>query len=209
MATPLNVPIILASGSPRRIDLLNQLQIRAEIMAPQIDETARPRETPRQLVKRLAREKALAVGPSILWKFGSGVIIAADTIVVAPNGRKLLGKPTDAEDARRMLRALSGKTHTVLTGYCILTVAREMKPQALVKVVSSKVKMRPLGEAAIDRYVSSGEPMDKAGAYAAQGLGMALIERISGSYANVVGLPVCQLLRDLEKKFGTDLFSWI
>jgi septum formation protein len=160
-------------------------------------------------VARLASEKAGSVMQMALWKHGAALIIAADTIVVAPDGRTVLGKPRDEAEARRMLGKLAGRTHTVLTGYCILAAAREMEPERIVRVVTSRVTMRKLDKSAIERYVASGEPMDKAGAYAAQGLGNALIDRISGSYTNVVGLPMTQLLQDLERKFELPLFGGV
>ena len=210
--------IILASTSPRRIDLLTQAGLAPKVVAPDADETMLPRESPRAMVARLAREKAEAVAARLLagavpgHKRGPTLIIAADTTVVAPDGKKVLGKPRDARDARRMLGLLSGRAHTVFTGYCVLELqpARGRGPyrsHMLVRVVSSRVRMRKLSRKDIEAYVLTGEPMDKAGSYAAQGIGMALIEGINGSYANVVGLPVCQLLQDLESRFGVALFG--
>ncbi|MGZ6309765.1 MAG: Maf family protein, partial [Bdellovibrionota bacterium] len=110
------------------------------------------------------------------------------------------------DDAKAMLKLLSGKTHTVLTGYCLLEAVSGGKSRRISRVISSRVKMRKLDAAAIARYVATGEPMDKAGSYGAQGLGMALIEEIRGSYTNVVGLPMAQILSDLEKSFGIPIF---
>lgn len=203
----LNVPIILASTSPRRIDLLKQAGIRCLVRSPQTDEKTKRGESPKDMVARLAREKAEAVMMDALREYGAALIIAADTTVVAPDGKTVLGKPRDAADARKMLKKLLGKTHTVLTGYCILAVAREMEPERLIRVVRSRVKMRPLSDEAILKYIATGEPMDKAGSYAAQGIGAALVESLRGSYTNVVGLPMSQLMTDLEKKFGVVAFS--
>lgn len=206
MQSPLNVPIILASTSPRRIELMNAIQLPCLVESPPIKEVHRRGETPRQMVRRLAKEKAVSVIPEVLRKLGAAVIIAADTIVVAPDGGKILGKPENTSDAIRMLRKLVGKTHTVLTGYCILSIGRGVERECWVRVVTSRVKMRPLSEKGIRNYIQLDKPFDKAGSYAAQGLGMALIESINGSYTNVVGLPVTQLLKDLEKRFG--IFPW-
>lgn len=196
---PARVQIILASTSPRRIDLLTQAGLKPRVLAPDADETMRPHESPRAMVARLALLKARAVAPRVR---GSALIIAADTTVVAPGGKKVLGKPADPRDARRMLSLLSGRVHTVLTGYCIFPTDGR-KP--VVRVVTSRVRMRKLSAKDIACYVRTGEPMDKAGSYGAQGIGMALIESLSGSYSNVVGLPICQVLKDLETRFGLGL----
>lgn len=209
--------IILASTSPRRIDLLTQAGLKPLVVAPDADETILPRESPRAMVARLAQDKAEAVAVQFLAGMVPGlkreavIIIAADTTVVAPDGKKILGKPRNAAEARRMLTTLSGRTHTVLTGYCVLSLKPGTAKSAyhshlLVRVVTSRVKMRKLSRKDVASYVRTGEPMDKAGSYAAQGVGMALIESINGSYANVVGLPICQLLQDLESRFGVALF---
>lgn len=224
MAKKPNAPtIILASSSPRRIDLLTQAGLPPIVVHPDADETEIKGESPRTMVSRLARDKAEAVATRILAGLAPGVrrdfpavIIAADTTVVSPDGKKILGKPINKTDARRMLTRLAGREHTVLTGYCILsldplgtskTYMRPYSSHLLVRVVVSRVRMRKLSQVDIARYVLTGEPMDKAGAYAAQGVGMALIESISGSYANVVGLPICQLAQDLEERFGLSLFT--
>ena len=202
--------IVLASTSPRRIELLSHLGLEVEVLPPVADETPRKKEKPKALVSRLSRAKAESALAQLGTRLESGVVIAADTIVVAPGGKKILNKPHSRNEAIQMLRALSGKQHQVLTGYCLAPFGHhgaKTKP-AKVKVVSSRVKMRKLSTAEIERYVDSGEPMDKAGSYAAQGKGMALIESIDGSYANVVGLPVCQLLLDLKAMTGVELFDW-
>ena len=126
--------------------------------------------------------------------------------VVAPDGRTVLGKPRDEREARRMLARLAGRTHQVLTGYCLIAAARGKRPIRVGRVVSSRVTMRPLTRDDVAAYVRTGESMDKAGAYAAQGFGMALVDSIRGSYTNVVGLPVAQLVRDLEVRFGIHPF---
>ncbi|HLE00442.1 MAG TPA: Maf family protein [Bdellovibrionota bacterium] len=200
--------IILASSSPRRIELMSQVGLEVDSLRPIADESVLRHESPMRMVARLAREKALSLtpaGPKTAPPRSRTLIIAADTTVVAPDGKSIFGKPRNRKDAARMLRALAGKTHTVLTGYCIVEISR--KPKRHTRVVSSRVRMRPLSRPQIERYIDSGEPNDKAGAYAAQGLGMALIEGISGSYTNVVGLPMAQLLSDLDKIFGIALFG--
>jgi len=199
---PARISIILASTSPRRIDLLTQAGLKPRVMAPDVDEARLPRETPRAMVARLALLKAQAVLARVREP---ALIIAADTTVVAPGGKLVLGKPRDARDARRMLALLSGRTHTVLTGFCILPT--QPGGRAVVRVVTSRVRMRALSKRGIAAYVATGEPMDKAGSYAAQGIGTALIESLSGSYSNVVGLPICQVLQILEIQFGLGLFK--
>lgn len=209
MESKLKLPIILASTSPRRIYLMNQLKLTIEVKSPNVDEKPKNREKPDKLVQRLSREKAESVRDIAVQRYPESLIIAADTVVVAPNGRKILGKPVDADEAKKMLKMLSGKTHLVLTGYCILYANGKGNSKKIDRVVRSKVKMRSLSAKMIDQYVATGEPMDKAGAYGAQGIGMALIDEISGSYTNVVGLPMAQLFMDLEKVFKISLFSWM
>ncbi len=203
------VPIVLASTSPRRIQFMQQTQLPFQIEAPSTDESPRSREKPRALVKRLAQEKAESIQDKILALHPSGLIIAADTIVVAPLSQKILGKPRNPSEARRMLKLLSGRKHTVLTGYCLFLVSRSSRPKKCVRVISSRVTLRTLSDKIISNYIASGEPMDKAGAYGAQGLGACMIDRIEGSFSNVVGLPMGQLCQDLEKIMNTSLFSWI
>jgi septum formation protein len=208
LATP--IPFILASTSPRRIELMEQVHLDVEVQSPDADETPKKNEKPDQLVKRLATEKADSVREKVLLRHPQCIILAADTIVVAPDGKKILGKPKDSTDAVKMLKLLAGKVHTVFTGYCILKVSRNnQKDEQVTRVVQSRVKMRELTTQMIDQYIATGEPMDKAGSYAAQGLGMALIERLDGSYTNVVGLPVSQVLLDLEEQFKIPFLSWM
>lgn len=197
--------IILASTSPRRIELLTQLGLAPKVIAPHTDETVLPGEKPRALVRRLAQAKALSVTGRAEFKGklpSDTVVLAADTIVVL--GGRILNKPGNAREARSMLKSLSGRRHEVLTGYCLISNSKQV-----VRVVSSKVRIARLSKHAIASYVATGEPMDKAGAYAAQGMGMGLIEGISGSYANVVGLPVAQVIQDLSQSFGFELFKWL
>lgn len=185
--------VVLASGSPRRHDLLNLVGIAHEVRATNIDETMRGRETPRRHAERLAREKATAIAtrdPNL-------ITIGADTIVVV--NRKVLGKPRDKTQAAEMLKQLSGREHTVVTA---VAVARGKKVRSAVEEV--RVKFRRLHEDEIDAYVATGEPMDKAGAYGIQGYGATIVECVDGDYFAVMGLPLARLvalLRDLGVKY--------
>lgn len=195
------IPIFLASTSPRRLELLTQAGFTFSTLAPHTDETPRPRESAEAMVKRLSRDKARSVVREIGQR--PVLVIAADTTVVAPGGKRILGKPENLEEARAMVTSLAGRSHTVWTGYTLLlSEAGAAKPRELTRSVKSLVKMRKLTRAQVEAYVARGESMDKAGAYAAQGAGMALIEEIRGSYSNVVGLPIAQLMTDLEARFG-------
>ena len=188
---------------------MSQVHLAIEVQTPQVDEKPKYREDPKKLVARLAWEKANSVRDVAVQRYEKSIILAADTIVVAPGGHKVLGKPESPEEAKKMLKLLSGKKNTVFTGYCLLFASRQKTKKQVTRVIRSRVKMRRLTEKEIIRYVASGEPMDKAGAYGAQGLGMALIESIEGSYTNVVGLPMAQIFMDLEKIFKITLFSWM
>ena len=189
---PTGPRLILASSSPRRQAFLKQLGIRFRIAVPDIDETPRRGESPAAVARRAARDKARAVAA----RAGSApVIVAADTIVVL--GRTILGKPKHAADARRMLKLLSGRDHKVITGVCVLRGTKIRNFAVSTDVVFKELTAREIGF-----YVKSGEPMDKAGAYAIQGIGSFLVRAIRGSYTNVVGLPVAELLDVLERDFG-------
>jgi septum formation protein len=179
--------LILASASPRRQELLSAAGIAYEAMAVDIDETPKPGERPDDHVRRLARQKAAAA----LRQRPDAVVLGADTIVVT--GESILGKPRDAEDAARMLRSLSGRVHEVLTGVAV-TSARD----TTVELARTRVWFHTIGDGEIADYVASGEPSDKAGAYAIQGLASKFVERIDGSYSNVVGLPVALVYRLLK-----------
>ncbi len=171
--------LVLASQSPRRRELLSQLGILAEVRPAHADEAVHPGEAARDYVLRVARDKARAVP--------GDVVLAADTAVVL--GGEVLGKPRDAEDARRMLRALSGTRHEVLTGVCVRRGATEH-----TAVVAAQVRLDPLTDAQIDWYVATGEPLDKAGAYAIQGIAGAFVRELRGSVSNVIGLPLAETL---------------
>jgi len=171
--------LVLASGSPRRREMLAALGLAFEVQVPQIDETPRPGEPPRAFAERMAAEKAAAAETD-------ATVIAADTVVVL--GDRILGKPADENHARAMLRMLSGKTHEVVTGICVRRGGRQR-----VFSVSTGVVFRVLEPAEIDAYIATGCPMDKAGAYAIQGGAAHMVRAIEGSYTNVVGLPLCEL----------------
>jgi septum formation protein len=174
--------LILASASPRRADLLRSAQIPFEIHPAHVDERVREAELPDEYVLRVAQEKARAIAA----RFVNRVVLAADTTVVVDN--QILGKPLDAEDARRMLRMLSGRSHDVLSGVCLSS--SDEQQTCTTRLARTSVEFAPLTEDEIAWYVASGEPMDKAGAYAIQGLASRFVTRIDGSYSNVVGLPI-------------------
>lgn len=185
--------VVLASGSPRRRDLLHLIGISHEVRPANIDETIRHREAPRRHAERLAREKATAIAtrdPNL-------ITIGADTIVVV--NRKVLGKPVDNAQAAVMLKQLSGLQHTVVTA---VAVSRGKKLRSAVEEV--RVKFRRLRDDEIDAYIATGEPMDKAGAYGIQGYGATIVECVEGDYFAVMGLPLARLvglLRDLGVKY--------
>lgn len=184
-------PLVLASASPRRRRLLNELGIAFEVLPSGIAEETRRGERPEEAVLRWATEKAEAVAqlrPG-LW------VLAADTAVA--RRRELYGKPSDPEDARSMLRGLSGKTHRVVTGVCLCRTSPE---KTISTVVRSFVRFRTLSEEEIAAYVATGEPLDKAGAYGIQGLGAFLVRSVGGSYTNVVGLPLTETLELLMRE---------
>ena len=178
-----NCKVVLASSSPRRRELLNLIGIAHEVRPANLDESMRPRETPRRHAERLARDKASAIA----MRDPDLITIAADTIVVI--NRKVLGKPTDKEDAARMLAMLSGREHTVITA---VAVSRGKKLRSAIEEV--RVKFRRLREDEIEAYIATGEPMDKAGAYGIQGYGATIVERIEGDYFAVMGLPLVRLI---------------
>jgi septum formation protein len=186
--------LILASASPRRSELLRNAGIAFTVEPAHVPEQAYPDEQPLQYAQRLARDKARA----IFARYPDSVVLGADTIVVADE--HLLEKPRDDEDAARMLRLLSNREHQVITGVCIAAPGFE-KTEAEI----TDVRFGPLTEEEIASYVATGEPLDKAGAYAIQGNASRWVERIDGCYFNVVGLPVprvYRMLRKLEEETG-------
>jgi septum formation protein len=178
--------LVLASRSPRRAEILRQAGIPFTIRTADIDETPHDGEKPEDYVRRLAEEKALAIEAA-----PGETILGADTTVVI--GGEMLGKPADAEDARRMLGLLSGRRHEVLTGVSLRRGTNLIRDWA-----ATEVWFAPMSAHEIDDYVASGEPMDKAGAYAIQGLASKFIEKIEGCYFNVVGLPIALVYRHLK-----------
>lgn len=193
----MNKKIVLASGSPRRKELLEMAGIAFEVLVPEVDETPLPREAPQNMVKRLALMKALAAARECSGKNAAVIILSADTTVVDPSGMNL-GKPRNLREARTMVAALAGKDHFVFTGYSLVEIRKGRVHRILSKRVRTRVRIREMTPREVRDYVGRGESLDKAGAYAAQGFGMALIEQISGSYTNVVGLPVTEVTRDLR-----------
>ncbi|HLZ40751.1 MAG TPA: Maf family protein [Candidatus Sulfotelmatobacter sp.] len=202
--------LVLASASPRRQELLRNAGIPFTVQPADVDETPLPGESARDCAERLAREKAVTV-----WRGRpQDLVLGADTVVVI--GEKILGKPVDVEDAARMLRMLSGKEHQVITGVCLVSRgARDQgsgirQPQPSSEEIAIEncevrtasettlVTMSELSEKEIREYVATGEPMDKAGAYAIQGMASRWIPRIEGDYSNVVGLPVARVYRMLR-----------
>ncbi len=188
--------IVLASQSPRRQALLGQMGLTFTTISPQIDEESFQAPNAQQLVQTLSREKARWAAARLPQ---DTVIIAADTVVV--RDETILGKPRDPADARAMLASLAGRTHQVCTG---VTVCQGEKIVTQAEV--TQVTFRPLTDGEIARYVATGEPMDKAGAYGIQGLGGLLVAGIQGDYHNVVGLPVCRLGQILLD-FGIDCLT--
>jgi septum formation protein len=183
------VRLVLASGSPRRSELLALLGLPFDVIPVDLDESVRPGESAVDLVRRLAIDKAGAIGDSD----AGGLVVAADTTVEVAG--EILGKPVDATDARRMLRALSARTHLVHTA-----VAVRRNAHTELEVVTTSVTMAPLTEASIDWYVATGEPIDKAGAYAIQGAAGAFVTAIDGSASNVVGLPLATVVELLRRQ---------
>lgn len=182
-------PLILASSSPRRQRYLHDLGIEYRIHAADIDEDLLPGEKPYDFVRRMAVEKARPV----MDFYPDSWIVAADTVVSL--GDSVLGKPKDSADAVSMLMQLSGKAHWVQTGICL---ACHQEGVVEVQSVRTRVLFRSFCEDVAHAYVATGEPLDKAGSYGIQGKGAFLVQEIAGSYSNVVGLPLCELLEMLE-----------
>ncbi len=189
--------LILASASPRRKELLEQIGLPFSVMPSSVKETIKADETPENMVIRLSLDKARDIAGrsdiSARW------IIGSDTIVVC--NEQILGKPTDNQDATAMLRQLSGTSHMVVSGYAIIDRRQQIER---TEAVTTRVRFRQLTEEEITRYIATGEPSDKAGAYAIQGIGACFVSGIEGSYTNVVGLPLCRLTLAL-KELGVPL----
>lgn len=177
-------PLILASGSPRRAELLSAAGISFEVRPAHIDEGLRVGEDARTYASRVAVDKARAIA----GQANGRPVLAADTVVVIDG--LVLGKPVDSDDAKRMLRLLSGRSHEVITAVALMSTWRGPGAAIDARIESTVVEFAPLDTAEIDWYVATGEPSDKAGAYAIQGLASRFVTRIEGSYSNVVGLPM-------------------
>jgi septum formation protein len=182
--------LILASSSPRRAEILANAGLPFSVLSSAVDESPHPGEAPSALAQRLANAKADLVAARAV---GPAIIIGADTVVVL--GDKILGKPGSPEDARQMLRQLSGRTHSVLTGVALIRLPDGERRQF---IESTLVHFRSITEEEISYYLATGEPYDKAGAYAIQGRAGRYIPRIEGCYFNVVGLPLSRVLTELQ-----------
>lgn len=190
-------PIILASASPRRQELLGQIGLSFEVKVKPVDETLDEGFTPQEAVAELAYRKAREVAETV----EGGLVIGADTVVVHNN--QILGKPVNADDAAAVLLALSGSSHLVITGFSVIDVETK---KVVKESETTEVTFRNLTKTEIEAYVRSGEPMDKAGSYGIQGLGAVLVEKINGCYFNVVGLPLTKLVLVL-KEFGVEVLE--
>lgn len=202
------VEIILASGSPRRRELLAREGVQFSVQVANVDETLEPDllRQPEEAVKKLAERKAGAVVQQVLGDpeyVGAAAIIGADTVVVS--GGKIYGKPANEEDACRMLGELSGRTHQVITGVSVWMLSappnKDVSLGFRTFTETSRVTFKQLDEGDIAEYVAGGEPMDKAGAYAIQGGGRAFVEHVEGDFDNIVGLPVGRLLSEFSEIF--------
>jgi septum formation protein len=182
--------ITLASSSPRRKALLEEIGLSFDIHPSNIDENTRKGESPTEHCLRLAEEKA----KEAVKNAHTGWILGADTIVFIDN--RILGKPSNVNEAQEMLTLLRGRCHKVLTAFCLLNVSTSA---TIKRIVESRVKIKNLTDKEIEEYLKTGEPLDKAGAYAVQGIGNFMVESIEGSYTNVVGLPMEELKVALEE----------
>jgi septum formation protein len=188
------IKLILASKSPRRAEILRNAGISFEVQAAHVNEARRPRESAHSYVRRLATAKSRAVAEPLKRRKQHAIVIGADTVVLAQG--KILGKPADVKEARRMLRLLSGKSHQVLTGVSIVSLPSGAEVH---HVETTRVKFLKISNADIDDYISTGEPFDKAGAYGIQGIGGRFVASIDGCCFNVMGLPLARvwsMLRD-------------
>ena len=180
--------LILASASPRRLELLKSTKVFPDIVEPSnIDESVRKKEKPKFYLKRICYEKAL----NIQNKYKEDIILSADTIVTT--SQKIFGKPLDKKDAIKTLKYLSGRNHNVSTGVCVL-----YKNKKKIKIIETKIKFKKLHDNEIDQYIKTNEWFDKAGSYAIQGFAERFIVKINGSYSNVVGLPLYETVNLLK-----------
>ena len=193
-----NEAFILASGSPRRRELLRQLGFAFTVIPSRLEETNQSGMEPRGHATYYAKEKAKEVAQ----RYPQQWVLAADTIVIVDE--EILGKPVDFAEATAMLSRLSGRSHSVITGVSLVHLRYGVEKS---QAVETKVFMRRLSTADIEGYITTGEPMDKAGAYGIQGIGGCLIQRIEGSYSNVVGLPLCETVELLRRHRVADPFK--
>ena len=209
--------LVLASASPRRKEMLERVGFSIKLMPASIDEVPFPDEAPEPYVKRMARMKVLAVVERIqqtlypdteAGRIPRGLlrdtplrwVLGADTAVVL--GPQVLGKPRDHEDAAEMLARLQGTEHMVVPGFCLYDMKKSKEG---LQAVPTGVRLKRMGPAEIEKYLSVGESMDKAGAYAIQGVGAYIVDSITGSYTNVVGLPLCQVVEMMEEMGASDV----
>lgn len=192
--------IILASASPRRRELLAKLGLSFSVVPSNAEESVLPGESPEEHVIRLSRDKATEVAGRSnqpgRWFIGSDTVVVRDNLI--------LGKPVDHEDARKMLSSLSGRGHRVVSGYAVFD---KSTGETISDAVVTRVFFKELTQAEIEGYIATGEPFDKAGAYAIQGVGSFMVPAIEGSYTNVVGLPLCEVIAALEELGATRLFE--
>lgn len=193
-------PLLLASISPRRKAILTQIGIPFEAVGSRVKETFYEKLSPMQMACQMAMRKA----ESVHDLYHNRWILGADTIVVL--NRKVFGKPRDARECREMLQYLSGKNHRVITGFCIVD---PRGTSIHIEAVTTRVKVKHISEREIEAYIKTGEPFGKAGGYAIQGIGSFMIEHIKGSYTNVVGLPVCEVVGSLVTCGGLKGFPLI
>jgi septum formation protein len=187
-------PLVLGSASPRRRQILEGLGLPVVVLQGAAEEEAWQKEAPKRYVARVVQAKLDAVATRLGGR-SFGAVLVADTIVII--GAEVLGKPASVADAERLLGLLAGRTHTVLTRYAIAGPDDPRTP-LVARTVRTEVTMRAATSDELARYARTGEGLDKAGGYAAQGIGCFLVERITGSYTNVVGLPACEVVRDLR-----------
>jgi len=190
-----STPLCLGSASPRRRELLAGLGLPLHVCAADVDESVEPGEPPLGYLSRVVSEKWSAVSRKLPGKQAFAALLVADTIVVID--REILGKPTDVHDAERLLRRLVGREHRVYTRFAVGGTAGGAGMSS--RTVETRVVLRSASDEEVKRYAATGEGLDKAGAYAAQGIGSFLIERVEGSYTNVVGLPLCEVIVELRE----------
>jgi septum formation protein len=214
--------LVLASASPRRKELLERIGFAVKIVPAEIEEIMEPEEDPTEFVKRMSRTKVLSVVNRLKGTMAPPVeaqgqrtvgrkkregpdrwVVGADTIVVVDG--EVMGKPTSPDEAFDMLQKLSGREHTVVTGFCVFDL---LKNKEGIQAVISTVRFKRMSRREIEKYLSVGESTDKAGSYGIQGVGSYLIDSIVGSYTNVVGLPLCQLMEMFEEMGAHDILPY-